>query len=126
MKFNITPNVGVNGVLFGAERNKVRSVLGAYSEFKKSPFSKNTADDFGQCHVFYDSENRFQAIEFFGGEVYIGDKKIFPATIDQAKNIIPDLTSDDSGFLSVSQSAGIYAPAEKIESILFGKDGYYA
>ena len=126
MKFNVTPNIGVNGVLFGAERSKVRSALGAYSEFKKSPFSKNTADDFGQCHVFYDSENRFQAIEFFSGEVYIDDKKIFPATINQVKKIIPDLINDDNGLLSFSQSVGIYAPAEEIESILFGQAGYYA
>lgn len=126
MKFNVIPNVSVNEITFGTERNKVRNMLGSCSEFKKSPFSKNTADDFGSFHVFYDAENRFQAIEFFCSEVYVNNRKIFPATIEQVKLIIPDLAVEDSVFFSVSQSIGIYAPENKIESILFGKAGYYA
>ena len=31
----------------------------------KSKFSKNTADDFETCHVFYDLDNNCEAIELF-------------------------------------------------------------
>ena len=58
MKINVVPLQEVNGVKFGMHRNEVRAILGEAREFKKSKFSKNTTDDFGYCHVFYDTDNQ--------------------------------------------------------------------
>ncbi len=62
-RINVFPLKGFEGlefgdVEFGMDRETVRSRLGKYTEFKKSEDSENTTDDFGFCHVYYDSENR--------------------------------------------------------------------
>ena len=112
----------VNGIKFGTGRDKVREKLGAYKEFKKTPFSENSTDDFGYCHVYYDNENKFEAIEIFDAEVYIGDRKVFPVSVDDLSDIIDDF---DDELISISKSIGIYAPDNEPESILFGCKGYY-
>ena len=53
MRFDAVPTVRVNGVKFGMNREKVRSLLGAATEFYKFDDDINTTDDFGFCHVFY-------------------------------------------------------------------------
>lgn len=112
----------VNGIKFGTDRKTVRSILGAYSEFKKSQFALNTTDDFEFCHVYYDEDNKFEAIEIFDAEVYIDDKKIFPISVHELNEIIDDL---DDELISLSKSIGIYAPDGVAECILFGRKGYY-
>lgn len=126
MKINVVPLQEVNGVKFGMPRNEVRAILGEAREFKKSKFSKNTTDDFGYCHVFYDTDNQCVAVEIFSeAEVYISEKKIFPCSISDAMLIVSDLKEDSGSFISESQSIGIYAPNGVMESILFGKVDYY-
>lgn len=116
----------VNGVKFGMKRDEVRDVFGEAKEFKKSKFSKTITDDFGFCHVFYNLNDECEAIEIFNeSEVSIDGKIIFPANVDTLKSMILDLEKDDSGFISKSQSIGVYAPYGKMESILFGRAGYY-
>jgi len=39
--------------------------------------------------------------------------------------MFPDLEKDDYGFICKNKSIGVYAPNNKIESILFGCTGYY-
>lgn len=120
------PLIEVAGIKFGDTREMVRKVLGEAKEFKKSKFSKNTTDDFGFCHVFYNSDNTCEAIELFEDAiVYIGEQIIFPTSLEQAKKIIGDFLKDGDGYTNVEKSIGIYAPNEKMESILFGADGYY-
>ena len=62
--FTFNPFVGTDHILFDEERESVRKI-GDYSEFKKNKFSKNTTDDFGGFHVYYNEVNRVEAIEFF-------------------------------------------------------------
>lgn len=116
----------VNGVRFGMKRSEVRSIFGEAKEFKKSKFSKTTTDDFGFCHVFYNLNDECEAIEIFDeSEVWINGKNIFPEGVDTLKSMLADLEEDEDGFISKSQSIGVYAPNDKTESILFGCKDYY-
>lgn len=66
------PHIGIDKIKFGMKRNEVRDILGNSTEFLKSSEDKITTDDFGFCHVFYDEDNRCEAIEIFNeNEVYI-------------------------------------------------------
>ncbi len=116
------PLVEVDGIKFGTDREIVREKIGSFSEFKKTPYSDNTTDDFGYCHVYYDNENKFEAIELFDAEVYIGDRKVFPVNVDDISDIIDDF---DDELISKAKSIGIYAPDDEPESILLGRKGYY-
>ena len=120
------PLLEVDGVKFGMKRNEVRSIFGEAKEFKKSQFSKTTTDDFGFCHVFYNQNDECEAIEIFDeSEVQINGVAVFPENADTLKSMLKDLEEDESGFISKSQSIGVYAPYDKMESILFGCVGYY-
>lgn len=127
-KWIAKPLVGVNNVLFGMPREDVRKTLNlGYKEFKKSKYSKNTTDDFGICHVFYDVDNRCCAIEVFNDvEVKISETIIFPKSLDILKTLASDLEEVENGnYVSKSYSIGIYAPSGKMESILFAGEGYF-
>lgn len=41
------------------------------------------------------------------------------------KNLFEGFIQEDNGFMSYKYSIGIYAPDDNIESILFGRKGYY-
>lgn len=125
-KLNVTPLCQVGDVHFGMSREEVRALWGTATEFKKSKYSKNTTDDFGFCHVFYDAENRCEAIEIFGeAEVVINGVTVFPGATGLLESLISDKEQDDSGFISKTRSIGVYAPYGDIESVLFGCKGYY-
>lgn len=127
---DVIPLIRVNGVKFGMKRSEVRAVLGEATEFFKADSSTNPTDDFGYCHVFYDNNDRCEAIEIFDdAEVYIDNKLIFPTNKEQALNsfrsVFDDFIQDDDGLISYKYSIGIYAPDESMESILIGMENYY-
>ena len=127
MRFDAVPTVSVNGVKFGMSREKVRSLLGTATEFCKGKDAVNTTDNFKFCHVSYDENNKCEAIEiFYESEVYVNGTLIFPTDFETAKKVIEDLEEDDDGLISISKSIGIYAPCGDMESIVFGKEGYYS
>lgn len=127
MKFEIIPNKSVGEVYFGMERSLVRSILdGFQKEFRKSKFSKNTTDDFGYCHVFYDVENKCNAIEFLGdSEVVYGNRNLFEISVDELIDIFSDIREDYGSYISKEYSIGIIFEENKIEAILIGCKGYY-
>ena len=126
MRFDAVPTISVNGVAFGKKKKKIRSLLGTATEFYKFADDVNTTDEFEFCHVFYDENNKCEAIEIFDeSEVYVNGSLIFPTDFETAKKVIEDLEEDDDGLISISKSIGIYAPCGDMESILFGKEGYY-
>lgn len=128
MRIDVIPNVKVNDIVFGMSRAEVRELLGEAKEFKKGPYASNTTDDFGFCHVFYDKQNKCEAVEIFddpGVEVYLDDTRIFPTDLDEAKVMVDDFEIDGSGLISISLSIYIDAPDGEMESILFGKKDYY-
>lgn len=125
--WNVEPLKDINGIRFGMLREEVRKIMACqFKEFKKSNFSKNTADDFDNCHIFYDADDRCEAVEIFDEiTVSIKGEVIFPTELVRARNIITDFENEDGSYISKSWSVGIYAPFDKMESILFGCKGYY-
>ena len=126
-KWTVIPTKKVNDIEFGMERAEVRKKFSVPArEFKKSKFSKRTTDNFGSCHVYYDENDRCEAVEIFDdAEVYMDGKKVFPITIQEIMEIIPDLVKEEDSLISQNASVGIYAPGDKMESILIGCEGYY-
>ncbi len=125
IKIEAIPTKEVNGIKFGMNRQVVHSILGNSIEFFKGD-SKIPTDDFGYCHVFYDDNDRCEAIEFFDeAEVYINGVLAFPSNKDDFMTKFDNFIQDDEGFISFDYSIGIYAPYESMESILIGREGYY-
>ena len=124
---NVIPLVRIGEVDFGTDRSNVRKSFGEYKEFRKSPLSKNTSDDFGFCHVYYDDKDRCQAIELFSGsQAKVNGTIVFPGDITEVTNVLGTLESVNGLYIDPQKSIGIYAPSGKIESILFGTANYYA
>ena len=122
-KFEICLNTSVNGIPFGSERAAVREALGGkYKEFKKSKFSKNTTDDFGTCHVFYSSDDRFDAIEIFSEAAISVDSNSIPlacpALIAWVKDIDPEAAEDSDGIISKKLSMFKNIQKEKYVNII--------
>lgn len=117
----------VGAIELGASRSAVRETANLpYKEFKKTPLSTNTTDDFGAFHVYYDDDDCCEAVEFFDDvEVEVDGRLVFPTSPEEARCAIPSLVSDGGGLISVEESVGIYAPGGTMESILFGVKGYY-
>lgn len=125
-KVNAVPLKEVAGIKFGMKRIEVRKALGEANEFKKTKFSKTLTDDFGFCHIFYNSDDECEAIELFKEvQVIIDGRLVFPTTLHEAKKILGELMEEDGNYISEKASVGIYAPGGSMESILFGAAGYY-
>jgi len=129
--FEFIPLVSIGNVFFGEDRGKVRSNLGSYSEFRKAWFSENTTDDFGFCHVYYDMDNKCEAVEFFdsGTPIFFNGEDLFSLDYDSLKARVKEadcsVEIDESGLTSRKIQLGIYAPSNSVESILVAKEGYY-
>ena len=121
------PLTSVGPIRLGAAREAVRAAAGSeFEEFRKSPSSENTTDDYGSFHVYYDESDTCVAVEVFPEiEVLVDGEVVFPTTLDKAAAVIPSLERDDDGLLSTEKSIGVYAPYGEMESILFGVRGYY-
>lgn len=130
-KLIIKTNQSVNDLVFGTDRSVVRKTFGsAYKEIKKTPFSVNTIDVYADYHIYYTSDNKFEAIEIFGNVIAMANGiMVFPAEIDAIKNIFPGIVVDEwGGYIDKDNSIGITVSTEnnKIETILFARKGYYA
>lgn len=126
-KFTVTPLVGFGSVKFGMTREEVRDILGTPSrEFKKTKFSKNTTDDFGMYHIFYDTSSKFEAVEFFeSAEIFDNHGNRFPNMAEALSTLPYIFVSEAEGHVCAEHSIGVYAPGGRIESILFACEGYY-
>lgn len=126
-KLTFIPNEKIGDIVFGMKRSEVREILGEYTEFKKTKFSKNTTDDFGFCHVFYDDNDCCEALELFeNAEVEYNGKLIFPSTKSEIVNIIDDIEPDEYGGISKKYSLGFSVEdGDNICDMLFGKKDYY-
>ena len=127
-EWNITPNVSVEGLVFGMDRSTVRKCLGKPKRvIKKTPESRNTADVYSSFHVYYSAEDHLEAVEFFGGEVrlLINSQLVFPGTLNTATAILPDLEESIGFYISKASSIGLCVEDETIESLLVGCRDYY-
>lgn len=133
----IRPYVGVQEIGFNMKREVVREKFNnQFTEFKKTPFSQNTTDAFGFCHIYYDNENLCEAIELFETTTVIFDnfimtKQSYEKVRGFFESIDDSLDFNDAGFTSYKFGVGVFAPyaldepEEPIESIVVFRKGYY-
>jgi hypothetical protein len=128
--FEIVPNVSCGGISFLSDRKTVRKTLGACTTFKKGITAKNTTDDFGFCHAFYDENDNLKALEFFPeADLRLGDNTLFAMAsdsfVDLVKQIDNNADADEYYLVSKSLSIGAEFSGQGIKSILVGCEGYY-
>lgn len=128
MKFVFVPNESIGEIMFGIDRNEIKAILNGFrGAFKKNKFSKNTADDFGYCHVYYDVNNKCNAVEFFApNELLYNDENLFDMNETDLKNVFPDIIEEYGSYISLKYSIGVVFNDNKIESILVGCKDYYS
>ena len=130
-KTEFLPYTGIGQVKFDSARTEARETLGTFKEFKKTKFSKNTTDDFSFCHVFYDGQDKIEAMEFFDStELLFKEKNLFRFSFAELKSFLKthsiDFQEDDCGLRSDSIGLSVYSPDKgRIETILAYKRGYY-
>ena len=128
-KLLVEPLKKVGEIEFGMTRDEVRNVWGDADAFMKTPDDDSLTDDFGFCHVYYDAEDKCEAVEIWDAEVYIEDTKIYPIDMDSAEDVLneffDDIEADDEGIISYDYSIAITASDEEMEGILIGKENYY-
>ena len=127
MRFLFNPNESVGKVKFGMERAEVRSVFpGFKKEFKKNIFSRNTTDEFEYCHVYYDKNDKCNAVELFAGnELIYKNKNLFTLASSDLKKFFPDVIEEYGSYISKKYSVGISFEDGKVDSILVGCKDYY-
>lgn len=126
--WSIKPLVSVGDIAIGMDREKLHATLNRkYKEFKKNKFSRNSSDDYGSFHIYYDVANRVEAVEFFKGvKIAVNGSVIMPASITEVMKVLPDLTEDCGMYVSLKNSIGITAPEGIVESVLVGAKDYYS
>ena len=125
-KWIIVPNKKIGDIEFGMKRKIVREVIGEeYKEFKKNIFSKNTTDDYGEFHVYYNG-SECESVEIFEGEVVYKGFNIMKLNLQKIKELFEDLKEDgENYYLSQKYSIGITMDGNKIDAILLGEKDYY-
>lgn len=134
--YTIKPYQGFDDIKFGYTSTEIQEYMGIKpSKFKKSPYDINETDSYKDLFVYYDAENKCEAIEFnnnsnlifrnisFFGEKYVDVEKKF-------KQLDSKIEIDEVGFNSFKYGIGVYVPNKdedeaKIESVIIYKKGYY-
>ena len=130
-KVDFLPYNGAGQIKLDSAREETRKTLGTFKEFRKTKFSKNTTDDFSFCHVFYNEQNKVEAVEFFDStEFLFKGKNLFLLSFTELtlflKSNTIDFQEDELGLRSDAIGLSVFSPdKEKIETILIYKKGYY-
>ena len=126
--FTITPFTSVGNIYFGANRDDVRNILGQFTEFRKTRFSKNTTDDFGGLHVYYSEEDTVDAIEFFPQDTMVlyKERDLFDLSEEDLIMLFSDPSfKEEPGHLTFANyGVEIGMEDDVITSILVHKKGY--
>ncbi len=130
MKFELVPTIKCGELAFLTERSNVRKLLGKHSTFKKSKLSENTTDDFGFCHVYYNTSNQLIAIEFFPeADLRLYGKKLFSLSAEEFINLMKsyDEAVVIDEYSIFSKALGICAEIDEgeIKSVLVCTADYY-
>lgn len=131
MEHMVFPLIGFDDVRFGESRDRVRKAIEfrfgiQHKEYRKGRDYQVT-DAYDCFHVYYDCEDRCEAVEFFNdARVILNGRLVFPCNYEEVSLLMPELEKDDLGWVSIEHSIGIYAPNERVESILFGKPCYFS
>ncbi len=126
--FTINPFSSVGKISFGANRDEVRNILGQFTEFRKTRFSKNTTDDFGGLHVYYSEEDTVDAVEFFPQHTMVlyKERDLFDLSEEDLIMLFSDpFFKEEPGHL-IFASYGVEIGIEDdiVTSILVYKKGY--
>ena len=138
-KIDFLPYNGAGQIKLGSAREEARKTLGTFKEFTKTKSSKNTTDDFSFCHVFYNEQNKVEAVEFFDKtksfdttEFLFKGENLFLLSLTGLKSLLKsssiDFQEQENGSVLRSDAIGlsVFSPdKEKIETILIYKKGYY-
>lgn len=138
MVFQFVPYSAVGELKFSMERMNVRRILGLPSkEFKKTTSSKNTTDDYGKLHIYYNSEDELEAIEFFGknSEVFFQSQNLCELNFKEAAALLSreddNIEFESDGLVSNQLGIALYAPEHQsnpstaVETFLFFRKGYF-
>ena len=139
MTLEIKPYEGAGGILFGMTPEQVRSIIGnEVKTFKKASSTRSFTDAFiGKgIHVYYDEDNKCEAIEFAApsNPTFKGYKLIEIPFIEVKETFIvmdDKLEVDETGFTSPKYGIGVYVPTlkdsmfEPIQGVIAFKAGYY-
>ena len=89
-------------------------------------------DNYGYCHICYDSNDLFEGIEIVDNDLDIYyENTILPSKYSDIlrffENIYDDIEEDGNGFISKKGSVGVYIENDEdiVDAIFFGKKGYY-
>lgn len=124
---NIDVLKGVNNIKFGMSRRDIKTIMKITpKQFKKTKTSDTLVDDYGKYHVYFNHEDKCEAVEIFLGDF---DVKLNGSKIDVSlkyfKDTFKDLEYVDGVYISTSNSIGIEVSGEVVKSILIGAHGYY-
>lgn len=131
MKFTIIPFEGTDILKLGLTREENKKILLASPERFSKAFDEVDADDFGFCHIFYDKNDKSEAIEFFEPTEIIFNnlsliKKRYHEVVVAFEKLDEYLDFEEGvGFVSKKYDIGIFAPYGIVEAVLVGKKDYY-
>lgn len=122
----------IDDIQFGINRKELWDKVGKpIKSFRKTIFDKVDTDDYKYFHIFYDNDYNFEAIEIFENiDINFNGYKLsknYSEVLDYFKGIYDDIEEDGYGFISKKGSVGAYIENDdnRIDSILFGCQGYY-
>lgn len=127
--FDVKPFSFVGCIEFEMPREIVRKNMGSYMEFKKNMFSRNTTDDFDFCHVYYDTENKVEAVEFLESEnvavVYKGEC-LFSLGESNIIHLFNDKSfkKEDDTLIFPDYGVEVLVEEKQIKSVFIHKLGY--
>ena len=129
-RFIITPKIKAGNVCLKDSRDEVRQTLGSFKEFKKNRFSRNTTDDFEICHVYYNIDNKCEAVEFFNeSEIIFSEQNLFDLNYSDIQKMFSKLDTNliTNSYEITSKKIGISMSFSdgKPETILVFSEGYF-
>ena len=125
--WKLVPTKSIGDINFGMNRSEVRALFsGAFEEFKKTEDSDETTDDFGDFHVYYDEDDKVEAVEIFENvNVEYEGKTIFPIAVGDIIKIFEDIEVEEEFLTDYEKSIGYSLDEDEVECVLFGNEGYY-
>jgi hypothetical protein len=139
VKYEIIPNKGMNGILFGMDAQKVRTSMGTgFESFKRTPDAAFPCDYFADVGIFanYDKAGHLEAIELASPAApALYEINLLRMRFDEAlkylKSKDPQLDQEADGAISLALGISLYAPHSAqdpnmpAESVLLFAAGYY-
>jgi hypothetical protein len=139
MEFEIVPYVHVGPIEFGLTRTDLRRRLNSPADgFRKSPTDTVLTDAFDTLgfHVFYNAEDRCEAVEFYRLtmptlygrnllEQPFADARVWLQSLD------PGIQAESGTLISHTYGLGLYAPSalhdlrSPVEAVIVFRRGYY-